>query len=103
MKSELHFTKDGHKLPLIEFWKQIINEVRPALIIITGAAGGIGRGVQLGNVIVSQQVRFECSQIFKEAIFNKKAFSCDENVNLEKVNWANDNLMGITTPYLPGS
>ena len=49
-KSESHLSQDTKKLPTgngtlpnYDVWKQIIDEVRPKLVITTGTAGGIGK------------------------------------------------------------
>src|SRR6476646_9523548 len=41
-KSDLHMDTDGPKLPIRDLWKQIIQEVKPKLVITTGTAGAIG-------------------------------------------------------------
>ena len=35
-------------------------EVHPKLVITTGTAGGIGKQCEVGDVVVSQIVRFDC-------------------------------------------
>ena len=45
MKSELHFSQDGAKIPVALLWQQIIAETRCKLIITTGTAGGVGGGI----------------------------------------------------------
>ena len=42
-KSDSHMSQDGPQLPNIDVWRQIIQEVRPKLVITTGTAGGIGK------------------------------------------------------------
>jgi nucleoside phosphorylase len=49
-------------------WSQIISEVKPKLVITTGTAGGIGKQFEVGDVVVSPIVRFDCTAKFK----NKK-------------------------------
>src|SRR6516225_9500053 len=64
-KSELHMSQDGLKLPVARLWQQLIAEVRPKLVITTGTAGGIGAGIELGDVIIARSVRFDCIRKFK--------------------------------------
>jgi nucleoside phosphorylase len=64
-KSDSHMSQDGPKMPNIEVWRQIIDEVRPRLVITTGTAGGIGTEVEVGDVVVSSIVRFDCTSKFK--------------------------------------
>ena len=68
-KSDSHMSQDGPKLPNIDVWRQIITEVRPSLVITTGTSGGIGQAVEVGDVIVSPMVRFDCTSKFKSEPF----------------------------------
>jgi Phosphorylase superfamily len=68
-KSDSHMSQDGPELPNIDVWRQIIQEVRPALAITTGTAGGIGKEFEVGDVIVSPIVRFDCTSKFKKQPF----------------------------------
>jgi nucleoside phosphorylase len=67
-KSDSHMSQDGPQLPNIDVWSQIISEVKPKLVITTGTAGGIGKNFEVGDVVVSPIVRFDCTAKFK----NKK-------------------------------
>ena len=66
-KSDSHMSQDGPQLPNIDVWKQIISEVQPKLVITTGTAGGIGKDFEVGDVVVSPIVRFDCTSKFKNA------------------------------------
>jgi nucleoside phosphorylase len=77
LKSESHLSQDTKKfpkqnatLPNEDFWKQIIDEVKPRLIITTGTAGGIGKQFEVGDVVVSPNVRFDCQKWLKSAPFH---------------------------------
>src|SRR5208283_3367963 len=74
MKSELHMSQDGPKLPVAKLWKQIIAEAQPKLIITTGTAGGIGAGLELGDVVVASAVRFDCQKTFKSSPFHDSVY-----------------------------
>lgn len=69
-KSDSHMSQDGPRLPNIDVWRQIIDEVRPRLVLTTGTAGGIGRQFEVGDVIVSPIVRFDCIRKFKRKPFH---------------------------------
>ena len=63
------------KLPNIDVWMQIISEVQPKLVITTGTAGGIGRQFEVGDVVVSPIVRFDCTSKFKKEPFHSAHYS----------------------------
>ena len=73
-KSDSHMSQDGPQLPNIDVWNQIISEVKPKLVITTGTAGGIGRDFEVGDVVVSSVVRFDCISKFKSQPFAKESF-----------------------------
>jgi hypothetical protein len=74
-KSDSHMSQDGPKLPNIDVWRQIIQEVKPKLVITTGTAGGIGKQFEVGDVIVSPVVRFDCTAKFKKQPFAQAHYS----------------------------
>jgi nucleoside phosphorylase len=76
MKSELHLSQDGPKMPIAKLWQQIITEARPKLIITTGTAGGIGGEIELGDVVFAQAVRFDCQKTFKSQSFHNAIYKC---------------------------
>ena len=80
MKSELHLSQDGPKMPIAKLWAQIIAEAQPKLIITTGTAGGIGGAVELGDVLCAQSVRFDCLKQFKSEPFHNSIYACSELV-----------------------
>jgi purine-nucleoside phosphorylase len=74
-KSDSHMSQDGPQLPNIDVWRQIITEVQPTLVITTGTAGGIGKQFEVGDVVVSPIVRFDCQSKFKKQPFAQEHFS----------------------------
>jgi len=74
-KSDSHMSQDGPQLPNIDVWRQIIQEVRPKLVITTGTAGGIGKQFEVGDVIVSPVVRFDFTAKFKKQPFAQAHYS----------------------------
>jgi Phosphorylase superfamily len=74
-KSDSHMSQDGPQLPNIDVWKQIITEVQPKLVITTGTAGGIGAQFEVGDVVVSPVVRFDCTAKFKNEPFHSAHYS----------------------------
>lgn len=74
-KSDSHMSQDGPQLPNIDVWRQIITEVQPQLVITTGTAGGIGKQFEVGDVIVSPIVRFDCTAKFKSEPFHSDHYT----------------------------
>jgi nucleoside phosphorylase len=74
-KSDSHMSHDGPELPNIDVWQQIIDEVRPGLVLTTGTAGGIGQQFEVGDVVVSPIVRFDCTAKFKREPFGQAHYS----------------------------
>ncbi len=91
-KSDSHLSQDIKKapasnqtLPNQDVWKQIITEVQPKLVITTGTAGGIGKDCEVGDVVVSPIIRFDClkwlksepyhDEVFKDAAPSSKLFA----------------------------
>jgi hypothetical protein len=76
-KSDSHLSQDlkvapkfGQTLPNEDVWRQIIAEVNPTLVITTGTAGGIGTQCEVGDVVVSRIVRFDCQNWLKKEPFS---------------------------------
>lgn len=81
-KSDSHLSQDTKKipgknqhLPNYNVWKQIISEVRPKLVLTTGTGGGIGKQVEVGDVIVSPLVRFDCQKWLKNQPYHDAHYS----------------------------
>lgn len=74
-KSDSHMSQDGPQLPNIDVWRQIVGEVQPKLTITTGTAGGIGKQFEVGDVIVSPIVRFDCISKFKKEPFAQNHYA----------------------------
>ena len=74
-KSDSHMSQDGPELPNRAVWRQIIEEVQPKLVITTGTAGGIGPDVEVGDVVASPVVRFDCRSKFKKEPFATDDYS----------------------------
>ncbi len=77
VKSELHLNQDGIKtgdgtatLPVKDFFKQIIAEVKPKLVITVGTAGGVYPDHELGDVMITRAAKFRLAKEFKNENFN---------------------------------
>jgi nucleoside phosphorylase len=74
-KSESHLSQDGPKIPNIQVWQQLIEEVKPKLILTTGTGGGIGSSAMVGDVIVSPVVHFDAIRKFKKMFGGEPPYS----------------------------
>jgi nucleoside phosphorylase len=73
-KSDSHMSQDGPALPNATVWKQIIGDCEPSWVITTGTGGGIGAEFEVGDVIVSRFVTFDCQKEFVK--LNGLSYSC---------------------------
>ena len=86
-KSELHLNQDGINLkadgvtpsptktgratlPVKDLFKQMIEEVKPKLVITTGTSGGVFGKHALGDVVVTRGAKFRLADEFKNEPFN---------------------------------
>jgi hypothetical protein len=84
-KSDSHVSQDtkkkpgpGQTLPNEDVWRQIVEDVQPKLVITTGTAGGIGSGCEVGDVVVSPIVTFDCEKWLKNEPFHNAEFDATE-------------------------
>lgn len=75
-KSDSHMSQDGPKLPNATVWRQIIEDCRPDWVITTGTGGGIGPDSEVGDVLVSRFVTFDCQRKFVK--LNAKTYACHD-------------------------
>jgi nucleoside phosphorylase len=81
MKSELHLNQDGIKtgagtatLPVKDFFKQIIAEAKPKVVITAGTAGSVFPSFGLGDVVVTRAAQFMCTEEFAAEPFNHQTY-----------------------------
>jgi hypothetical protein len=74
----------------------------PKLVITTGTAGGIGADVEVGDVVVSPIVRFDCTTRFKNFKFDGEPIAMEvfKNDAMSKLNVA-ANLLAANAGQLP--
>lgn len=98
-KSDSHMSQDGPQLPNADVWRQIIQEVGPTLVITTGTAGGIGTQFEVGDVVVSPVVRFDCTAKFKKEPFAQAHYA---SVAAKATNFATaQSLFKVNAAQLP--
>jgi len=81
-KSDSHLSQDtktppkaGQTLPNEDLWQQIIAEVEPKIVLTTGTAGGIGPTCEVGDVVVSPIVSFDCQKWLSKETFAHQSFA----------------------------
>jgi hypothetical protein len=55
----------------------------------------------LGDVVVSKKVRFDCQKTFKNSPFAQAEYIASKSMKMDKVSYANKNLMAVTLSRLP--
>lgn len=102
MKSDLHPATDGPNLPLAAAWKQWVSQAQPKLVITTGTAGAVQTTTQLGDVVVTGNVKWDCKTRFKEAKFAGKAYASTADIDPTTFDIANPYLQqtSVTLPNL---
>lgn len=83
-KSELHLNQDGVRtgagratLPVADLFEQLMDEVRPKLVITVGTAGATFPDHELGDVVVTRAAKFRVTKEFANEPFAGKTFKCD--------------------------
>jgi nucleoside phosphorylase len=102
-KSELHMDTDGRKLPIRDLWKQIIQEVKPKLVVTTGTAGAIGSDIKVGDVIIGRKCRFDCDQTFVDMPFNKQQYTNKTPVPVTYLQDSVERLIPVNAKHLPAN
>jgi nucleoside phosphorylase len=100
-KSELHMSTDGLELPVQSLWRQIMTESKAGTVITTGTAGGIGGKANLGDVVISRHVRFDCTKTFKNQSFAQEAFLADDTLQVPANTTVTKTLLAANSGQLP--
>ena len=98
-KSDSHMSQDGPKLANATVWEQIIQDCAPSWVITTGTGGGIGPTCEVGDVIVSRFVTFDCHKMF--ASLNGETLACSESAPTSQFQMA-ESLFQANAHLLPG-
>lgn len=75
VKSNLHPSTDGPQLPMTALWTQMIGQVQPRLVITTGTAGAVGAEMILGDVVVTDTVRWDATTKFKSQAWAQQTYT----------------------------
>ncbi|HEV2695796.1 MAG TPA: hypothetical protein VG347_23105 [Verrucomicrobiae bacterium] len=73
-KSNLHLDRDGPDIPLRKLVNEMIQAIQPKIFITTGAGGGIGRDVALGDVVIAGLTKFDCTGKFKDEAWHAASY-----------------------------
>lgn len=75
LKSGLHMAYDGPDVPLVALWQQMIEQVKPKLVITTGTGGGIGASTLLGDVVIAAATRFDLTGALKDKPYAQTSYA----------------------------
>jgi nucleoside phosphorylase len=104
VKSDLHPSTDGLKLPMRELWVQMIAQVQPRFVITTGTAGGVGADTLLGDVILSSRVRWDATTRFKSQPWATTAYtSAGHQPSHHRLAVAHSTLIPVNATHLPAA
>jgi hypothetical protein len=89
-KSELHLNQDGIRtgegtatLPVKDLFQQLIDEVRPAVVLTVGTGGGVSADQDLGDVVVTRAARFRCQSEFRNEVWNGRTLTSDWEISTD--------------------
>ena len=103
VKSDLHPSTDGVKLPMQALWKQLIAQAKPRLVITTGTAGGVQADTLLGDVIVARHVKWDCTTTFADASFARDGYHSTVRFEVGGFNEAAYDLIPVNATHLPAA
>jgi Phosphorylase superfamily len=61
-------------IPMNKMVTELVQTVKPKILITTGTGGGIGSDVKLGDVVIAGQARFDCTQQFAKEKWAKASY-----------------------------
>jgi nucleoside phosphorylase len=83
-KSELHLNQDGiatgdgtATLPVKDLFAQLIDEVKPRVVLTVGTSGGVRLEHDLGDVVVTRAAKFRLTDEFAKEAFNGRTYKSD--------------------------
>ncbi len=101
-KSELHLNQDGIRtgagtatLPVRDMFAQLIDEVRPRLVLTIGTSGGVFAEHGLGDVVVTRAAKFRLADEFRHEAFNGQAFHSQWDVPTKRLAQAGELMAGF--------
>jgi hypothetical protein len=109
IKSELHMNQDGitnkdkpgtATLPVKDFFKQIIAEAQPKLVLTVGTAGSTFVDFALGDVVVTRAARFRCQREFRNEPFNETTYKSDWQIPTGRLEAAEELMQDVAEQLL---
>ena len=74
-----------HQMPVKRLWQQIISDTNAKIIVTTCTAGAIGAKANLGDVVISKNVWFDCTRTFKNQPFGTETFISGNKLKIPKI------------------
>lgn len=105
-KSELHLNQDGvttgpglATLPVKDLFLQLIDEVKPSVVITVGTAGSVHKDFELGDVVVTRGAKFRLQSEFGQELFANASYRSEWAIPTTYFDKATE-LMQISAPHL---
>jgi nucleoside phosphorylase len=101
VKSDLHPCTDGDQLPLQALWRQMLDQVRPRLVVSTGSAGALGPEVVTGDLIISRHVRWNATAGLGDQPWAQQSYASTAKLRPGQFTFAARNLLPTVSEHLP--
>jgi hypothetical protein len=105
-KSELHLNQDGIRtgpgratLPVKDMFAQLIDEIRPDVVLTVGTAGATFLEHDLGDVVITRGAKFRLQKEFAQETFANAEFRSNWQIPKQHFDKAVE-LMKISAPHL---
>ncbi len=101
IKSGLHLDYDGPAIPLRKLVTELAQTINPNVFITTGTGGGIGKTTALGDIVISEVVKFDCTTQFAKETWAKAQYK-SSSVPTGALAAITPALLEVNASFLPG-
>jgi nucleoside phosphorylase len=101
IKSGLHLDYDGPATPLKKLVTELAQTINPKVFITTGTGGGIGKTTALGDIVIAEVVKFDCTAQFAKEMWAKAQYK-SSSVPTGPLAATTPTLLELNASFLPG-
>jgi nucleoside phosphorylase len=101
IKSGLHLDYDGPATPLKKLVTELAQTINPKVFITTGTGGGIGKTTALGDIVIAEVVKFDCTTQFAKEVWAKAQYK-SSTVPAGALAAITPALLEVNASFLPG-